>query len=88
MGSSSSISGDNFANHRRRTWAALIFLESIASHTTLLSTYWLMWDYGLLFQFPPQVWRLLTSFSLTGGISIIFLPYMGKKICASAVTSG
>jgi Derlin-2/3 len=49
---------------------------SIAVYTNLLSFYWVPFHYDFLLKLPPQVWRLFTSFLLTGPkLSIIFDPY-------------
>ncbi|CAI7628444.1 unnamed protein product [Penicillium manginii] len=56
-----------------RTITALTLAQSILVHGGLLSGYYVVFLPRLLWKLPPQIWRLVSSFMLTGsGISFIF----------------
>ncbi|KAL7625230.1 hypothetical protein AAE478_004445 [Parahypoxylon ruwenzoriense] len=59
-----------------RTVATAVFLCSVGVFTGMLSSYPFFFHYSLLFKFPPAVYRLVTSFLLTGdGLSVLFDTY-------------
>jgi Derlin-2/3 len=62
-----------------RTMAASAFFLSIAVYTGMLSGYYVIWHTPYVLQFPPQLWRLVTSFLITGkDLNIIFDTYFCK----------
>ncbi len=59
-----------------RTLALSAFTLSIAVCTGMLPAYYVIWYTSHIWQFPPQIWRLVTSFLITGkDLSIIFDTY-------------
>jgi hypothetical protein len=67
-----------------RTLAASAFFLSIAVYTSMLPGYYVIWHTPYIWQFPPQLWRLVTSFLITGkDLSIIFDTYfcMDHRAC-------
>ena len=64
---------------QRRTMAASAFVLSIAVYTGMLSGYYVIWYTPYVLQFPPQLWRLVTPFLITGkDLNIIFDTYFCK----------
>lgn len=60
-------------NHPFRTIVAAMFIESLLVYGRLLDGYWVVYDNSFMFKLPPQLWRLLSSFLLTGGgFSFVF----------------
>ncbi|RKF64171.1 Derlin-2 [Golovinomyces cichoracearum] len=56
-----------------RTLAASAFLLSVSVYTGLVPGYLVIFLPESIFKFPPQIWRLFTSFLITGKeLSIIF----------------
>ncbi|KAJ5095136.1 hypothetical protein N7532_007427 [Penicillium argentinense] len=56
-----------------RTITALTFIQSTALYGGVLSGYWVIWVPRLIFQVPPQIWRLALPFFITGPkLSFIF----------------
>jgi hypothetical protein len=52
------------------------FTLSIAVYTGMLHWSYVVWHTPYVWQFPPQIWRLVTSFLMTGkDLSIIFDTY-------------
>lgn len=70
-------------SRRNRTIAAAIFVESILVAVQLLGPELLVFDAYSVFP-GMQIWRLVTSFCLTGGLGIIFVPYTCKYSLAKA----
>jgi membrane associated rhomboid family serine protease len=61
---------------RRRTFAAAALSLSILGWTGFLPISWLVFHPYYLWKFPPEIWRLPTSFLLTGPkMSILFDTY-------------
>lgn len=61
---------------QNRTLTALTLAISLLVHTNLLSGYWVVYYFPAFFKIPPQLWRLLTCFMLSGPkLSILFDPY-------------
>ncbi|KAI9049287.1 hypothetical protein LZ554_007133 [Drepanopeziza brunnea f. sp. 'monogermtubi'] len=59
-----------------RTIALTAFVLSISVYSGLLSGYYVLFHLSLLWRLPPQIWRLATSFLLTGkDLSILFDTY-------------
>ncbi|KAI5865650.1 Der1-like family protein [Durotheca rogersii] len=59
-----------------RTVATAVFLSSVGIYTGMLSSYPFFFHYSLLFTWPPAIYRLLTSFLLTGpNIAVLFDTY-------------
>ncbi|CAP72852.1 uncharacterized protein PODANS_2_2840 [Podospora anserina S mat+] len=60
-----------------RTLATAIFVTSIGGHLGLIPTGWLFFHSSLaIFHMPPQIWRFLTTFLLSGPqLGIILDPY-------------
>ena len=59
-----------------RTLALSAFTLSIAVYTGMLPGNYVIWYTPYIWQFPPQIWRLVTSFLITGkDLSIIFDTY-------------
>ena len=64
---------------QNRTLTALCLLESIAVYARFLAFQRIYFAFPLISKFPPEVWRLFTSFLLSGsGLGIIFDPYFSK----------
>lgn len=62
-----------------RTLALSAFVLSIAVYTGMLSGYYVIWHTPYILQFPPQIWRFVTSFLITGkDLSILFDTYFRK----------
>ncbi|KAL2419794.1 hypothetical protein ABEF95_003045 [Exophiala dermatitidis] len=56
-----------------RTIVAAMFVESALVHSGLLSPMWIIFHPSFVLKFPPELWRLLSSFILTGGgFSFVF----------------
>jgi hypothetical protein len=63
-----------------RTLAASAFFLSIGVYTGMLPGYYVIWHTPYIWQFPPQLWRLVTSFLITGkDLSILFDTYFRKN---------
>ena len=61
-----------------------MFLESALVHSGLINGMRVVYDTPLIFKFPPELWRLLSSFLLTnGGFSFVFDLYFSKSKCLS-----
>ncbi|KAI1458503.1 Der1-like family-domain-containing protein [Annulohypoxylon moriforme] len=59
-----------------RTVATAVFLCSVGVYTGMISAEPFIFHYSLLFKFPPGLYRLVTSFLLTGsGMSVLFDTY-------------
>jgi Derlin-2/3 len=59
-----------------RTLALSAFTLSIAVYTRMLPGEYVIWYTPYIWQFPPQMWRLVTSFLITGkDLSVIFDTY-------------
>jgi hypothetical protein len=62
-----------------RTLALSAFVLSIGVYTGMLPGYYVIWHTPYILQFPPQIWRFVTSFLITGkDLSIIFDTYFRK----------
>lgn len=62
-----------------RTLAAGALTLSILVYTHILSGYYVVFLLQSMLQFPPQLWRLLTSFLITGpDLGILFDTYFRK----------
>ncbi|PHH52339.1 hypothetical protein CFIMG_004862RA [Ceratocystis fimbriata CBS 114723] len=60
-----------------RTITATAFGMSILVYTGILPYRWIMFTWFDVLQIPPQIWRLPTSFLLTGsGLGMLFDPFM------------
>lgn len=56
-----------------------MFVESALVHGGLMSPMRIIHATPLLFKFPPELWRLLSSFLLTGpDFSFVFDLYLSK----------
>lgn len=56
-----------------------MFVESALVHGGLMSAMHIVYDTSRLFQFLPELWRLLTPFLLTGpDFSFVFDLYLSK----------
>lgn len=54
----------------------------------MISYVWFYYQHALLFQIPPQIWRLATTWLLSGGnISIILDPYFVYMYLSQMETS-
>ena len=50
-----------------------MFVESALVYGGLINPMWVIYQTELLYSFPPELWRLLSSFLLTGGgFSFVF----------------
>ncbi|RDA86373.1 hypothetical protein CP532_1068 [Ophiocordyceps camponoti-leonardi (nom. inval.)] len=59
-----------------RTMATAVLVSSVGVYTSLLSGYWFVFHPQFLWRFPPQIWRFITAFLLTGPeLSILFDTY-------------
>lgn len=71
-----------------RSIATAIFVVSVGIHTGMISYVWFYYQHALLFQIPPQIWRLATTWLLSGGnISIILDPYFVYMYLSQMETS-
>lgn len=56
-----------------RTITALTFVQSLLAYSGVLGFYYVVFLPRLLFQLPPQIWRLASPFLLTGPqLSFVF----------------
>jgi Derlin-2/3 len=62
-----------------RTFATAIVVTSFSAHILGLVPYaWIYFTEDRLFRLPPEIWRLVTTFLLSGPkLSIIMDPYFG-----------
>jgi len=59
-----------------RTLTAATLVLSILVHTHLMNAYWVLFWAPKIFTLPPQVWRLMTSFMISGPqFGILLDPY-------------
>jgi Derlin-2/3 len=59
-----------------RTVATFCLVESVLVVVGLVSAYRVVWHTSYIFKLIPELWRIPTSFLLTGeGISLILEPY-------------
>ncbi|KAI2643483.1 Der1-like family protein [Xylaria nigripes] len=59
-----------------RTIATIVFVSSVAVYTGMLSPYGFVFHYSMLFEFPPAIHRLVTSFLLTSkDLGVLFDTY-------------
>ncbi|KAF8865841.1 hypothetical protein BDZ45DRAFT_735780 [Acephala macrosclerotiorum] len=59
-----------------RTLAASAFVLSISVYTKIIPFYWVLFHISRFMVLPPELWRLFTSFLITGeGLGIIFDTY-------------
>jgi hypothetical protein len=79
------MSGESFCHMAKlilmqcRTVAAATFILSALLYTGLLPFHFFVWDSRFVFKLPPQLWRLVTPFLITGPqLSIIFDTYFSK----------
>jgi len=64
---------------QNRTLAASALCLSIVVYLGLLNPYYVIWHPPYILQFPPQLWRAVTSFLITGkDLSILFDTYFCK----------
>ncbi|RKF57676.1 Derlin-3, partial [Golovinomyces cichoracearum] len=64
---------ESSTNFETRTLAASAFLLSVSVYTGLVPGYLVIFLPESIFKFPPQIWRLFTSFLITGKeLGIIF----------------
>ncbi|KAJ4423820.1 hypothetical protein N0V82_001559 [Gnomoniopsis sp. IMI 355080] len=49
-----------------RTFASAVLATSIGGHFGILPMQWFYFHYLEIFKFPPEIWRFVTSFLLTG----------------------
>jgi hypothetical protein len=81
---SSSVDEQGFcrrANHdiSARTIAAAALIESLAVHIAGMPYIWVIFHPSMLWKIPPELWRLVSSFLLTGPqLGLILDPYFGK----------
>lgn len=56
-----------------RTLVAATAFESILAHSGIIDIRKVIFHYSFLLRFPPEIWRIFTSFLLTGGgLSFVF----------------
>ncbi|KAJ5414499.1 rRNA pseudouridine synthase [Penicillium cosmopolitanum] len=68
-----------------RTLTALTLVQSVLVHGRLLSGYYVIFLPRLLWKLPPQIWRLVSPFMLTGGniafiFDLYFMYYYGSSL--------
>lgn len=64
----------------RRTFATLAFALSITLHLGFLPGSWFIYHPYYLWKFPPEIWRIVTSFFITGsGLNLLFDTYFVYK---------
>lgn len=54
----------DFVTHR--TFASAVLLTSTACHFGIIPIQWFYFHYYEIFKLPPEIWRFVTSFLLTG----------------------
>lgn len=60
----------------RRTFASAVLVTSIGCHFGIIPIRWFYFHYLEIFKLPPEIWRVITSFLLTGpGLAIIMDTY-------------
>ncbi|KAK3308896.1 Der1-like family-domain-containing protein [Chaetomium strumarium] len=63
-----------------RTLATAILITSVSVYFGLLSTSWIYFTEDRLFRLPPEIWRLATSFLLSGPqLGILLDPYFAYQ---------
>ena len=68
-----------------RTIVAAMLVESALVHSGLVSGTRVIFYTSWIFKFPPELWRLLSSFLLTGGgLSFLFDLYFSKSTSHTA----
>jgi hypothetical protein len=68
-----------------RTLATAILAVSVPAHFGLLPFQWLYFTEDTLFRLPPEIWRPVTSFLLSGPqLGIVMDPYFGTGSAKSA----
>jgi len=68
-----------------RTLALSAFVLSIGVYTGMLPGYYVIWHTPYIWQFPPQLWRLVTSFLMTGpDLGILFDTYFRRSTGSAA----
>jgi Derlin-2/3 len=71
-----------------RTLATAIVITSIGVHFGLLPFYWVMFDSHRLFSFPPEIWRLVTPFLISGAqFGLILDPYFAYQYLSQLETT-
>jgi len=65
-----------------RTLATAILVTSLSAYIFgILSFSWLYFSEDRLFRLPPEIWRLVTSFLISGPkLGIIMDPYFGRAL--------
>jgi hypothetical protein len=59
-----------------RYFASITFVVSVCGHFGLLPLWWFVHHPPFLWQIPPQIWRLVTTYFITdGGLGILFDTY-------------
>ncbi|MCJ1256697.1 hypothetical protein MMC24_004521 [Lignoscripta atroalba] len=59
-----------------RTITAITFVESVLVHTNLVEMRRVVWFWPFVSKFPPELWRLVTAFTLSGPqVGILLDPY-------------
>lgn len=57
-----------------------MFVESVLVHSGLVNAMRVIYYTPWIFKFPPELWRLLSSFVLTGGgLSFVFDLYFSES---------
>ena len=65
-----------------RTLATAVLASSIGIYMGFIPYTWFYFDYRLLLKLPPQIWRPVSSFFLTGPkLGIVFDTYFGMDLC-------
>ena len=71
-----------------RTFATAILLVSIPVHFGWVSYHYFYFSEDRLFRLPPELWRLVTNFFLSGAqLGIIMDPYFGMGAPANLLAT-
>jgi Derlin-2/3 len=69
-----------------RTMATATFIVSVGIYTGLFPYKWFFFHPSLLWKIPPEIWRLATSFMITGPqLSVLFDTYFGALYLVGSV---
>lgn len=68
-----------------RTLTALTLIQSLLFYSRQISGYYIIFAPRHIFKFPPEIWRLCTSFMLTGKELEFFFDLYNSRIVSAQV---
>lgn len=70
-----------------RTLATWMFVSSVGLYFGFIPSQWLGWHASYILRFPPQIWRLVTGFLITGPqLGLLFDTYFFYKAASDLET--